>query len=95
MPKLNRMMGLEPKRYAKRLEVIAKRLGVIETDQQAGKNVIRHWTVPSALLEQWQASNAPLAPLGGWLSLVQSAIEVIARAYQLAGCVDYLGAERH
>lgn len=76
VPKLMRMLGLDGKKYAKRMDVIASRLGLAQRDEQAGKIVMRHWTAPAAALQHHRAAQAPTPPSGGWLTAVQSAIEV-------------------
>ena len=76
VPKLARSLALDSKRYDKRLQLISKQLGVTESEVQAGKNVMRQWVAPPALLQQHQASMPPPRPPGGWLSLVQSVAQV-------------------
>lgn len=61
-----RLMGrlnLDPKRFEKRMAGVAKRLGVIETDEQIGKNVMHHWTAPQALLQARGIAGQPVLAL--------------------------------
>ena len=76
VPKLTRLLGLDNKKYAKRLDIIGKRMGVVETEEQAGKTIMRHWTAPPTMLQQHRAAMPPPKPTEGWIGLVQSTIEV-------------------
>ena len=72
VPVMNRMLGLDAKKNARRLDSIGKLLGVIETEVQEGKNVMRHWVAtPAMLLQHHQASSPPSG-----LALQQHSVQV-------------------